>query len=176
MATDKISSTCVHWGLCKTTAKTPRTKTPIEKLINHILINNFTLPWSFSIGVRTILSSTWKDSTHLSSRTFENSSRGLRSPWNAELCCFNLVYNTRALQFYTRKAFWSLTFPVVWPRGFKFFLLTKYLNVTVYFFIWKIVSSLEHVGLSSNTAWLLGHLYTASTSSAVTKTSGEYEK
>lgn len=32
------------------------------------------------------------------------------------------------------------------------------------------------MGLSSNAAWLLGHLYTASTSSAITKTSGEYEK
>jgi len=38
-------------------------------------------------------------------------------------------------------------------------------------YLQQIVSAPEHVGLSSNSAWLLGHLYTASTSSAVTKTS-----
>ena len=52
----------------------------------------------------------------------------------------------------------------------------KYHNVKILFFFCKIVSSPEHVGLSSNTAWLLGHFYTASTSSAITKTSSEYEK
>jgi len=38
-------------------------------------------------------------------------------------------------------------------------------------FLQQMVSSPEDVGLSSNTAWLLGHLFTASTSSAVSKTS-----
>lgn len=38
-------------------------------------------------------------------------------------------------------------------------------------FLQQMVSSSEDVGLSSNTAWLLGHLFTASTTSSVSKTS-----
>lgn len=39
--------------------------------------------------------------------------------------------------------------------------------------IWKLVSSPEDLGLSFNTAWLLGHLYNAVTSSSISNTSGK---
>ena len=59
--------------------------------------------------------------------------------------------------------------------SFLFCHLIIELTFKFYFFVcvWKLVSSPEDVGLSCNTAWLLGHLYSAATSSSISKTSGE---